>query len=407
MTHLEASIETRLARAALSGGDPLTALQTLLAALESTPWALALQGEAALYRLLGRVLGPGIIRLDPLLLADEAALRAAGLEPGGLEPDWRGARAVWLLEPDDRALNRARKAGVPVIADASLAPGGAWLARGASYVVYRHAAALGGHAEPAFAALLGSGEAPSGDEAVGALGAALLLRDLASLPPRLGRQGRAAVTLAEVLGERARHVSGSTLLVAGELGTLSSGPSRTAPLGGVVTASRQTAQGWLLSVGLERPEELLAALGEAAPALELSPEVPATLQEALEQPTEAHAEPAPTPSRKGKAPHPAPPPNLPLLSDEAIAPDLPPAEARDPAEDLSEPQHAAYLRLREWRNAEAKRQEVSRFIVASNATLAEVARRAPQTLGDLHGIKGLGPQRLARYGEKLVELARG
>ena len=63
--------------------------------------------------------------------------------------------------------------------------------------------------------------------------------------------------------------------------------------------------------------------------------------------------------------------------------------------------------MREWRNAEAKRQEISRFIVASNAALAEIARRVPYTLEDLAAVRGMGPARLGKYGEKILEVVRG
>ncbi|MGI8747402.1 MAG: HRDC domain-containing protein [Deinococcus sp.] len=90
-----------------------------------------------------------------------------------------------------------------------------------------------------------------------------------------------------------------------------------------------------------------------------------------------------------------------------LPPDLPEPSSSDPAADRTEEQAAIYERLREWRNAEAKRQKVSRFIIASNATLAEIARRVPYTEADLRAVKGMGPERLRKYGEKLLEVVRG
>ncbi|WP_291432348.1 HRDC domain-containing protein, partial [Deinococcus sp.] len=89
-----------------------------------------------------------------------------------------------------------------------------------------------------------------------------------------------------------------------------------------------------------------------------------------------------------------------------LTPDLP-GGREDPAADLSDEQAEVYARLRDWRNAEAKRQEMSRFIVASNATLAEIARRVPYTEADLHEVRGMGPERLRKYGEKILEIVRG
>ncbi|WP_415831133.1 HRDC domain-containing protein [Deinococcus frigens] len=89
-----------------------------------------------------------------------------------------------------------------------------------------------------------------------------------------------------------------------------------------------------------------------------------------------------------------------------LPPDLPAAK-EDPAANLSDEQAAVYARLREWRNAEAKRQEISRFIIASNATLAEIARRVPYTDADLQAVKGMGPERMKKYGDKILEVVRG
>ena len=90
-----------------------------------------------------------------------------------------------------------------------------------------------------------------------------------------------------------------------------------------------------------------------------------------------------------------------------LPPDLPVQASAAATEGLSDEQMAVYARLREWRNAEAKRQSVSSFIIASNATLAEVARQVPYTEADLKAVKGMGPERLRKYGEKILEVVRG
>ena len=41
-----------------------------------------------------------------------------------------------------------------------------------------------------------------------------------------------------------------------------------------------------------------------------------------------------------------------------------------------------------------------------NKTLVGIARRAPTTLADLHRISGVGPAKLERYGEVVIELMR-
>ncbi|MDL2345836.1 HRDC domain-containing protein, partial [Deinococcus sp. MIMF12] len=117
-----------------------------------------------------------------------------------------------------------------------------------------------------------------------------------------------------------------------------------------------------------------------------------------------------TDDEPARLPEPTPEPD-PVPAAPDLAPDLPvtaeAGAAPDPAADLTDEQAAVYARLREWRNAEAKRQEVSRFIIASNATLAEVARRVPYTMDDLKAVKGMGPERLRKYGDKILEVVRG
>jgi ribonuclease D len=45
---------------------------------------------------------------------------------------------------------------------------------------------------------------------------------------------------------------------------------------------------------------------------------------------------------------------------------------------------------------------VSRFIVASNALLAALARENPGSLEGLGAVKGVGPERSRKYGEAIL-----
>ncbi|MFC6592215.1 HRDC domain-containing protein [Deinococcus lacus] len=112
------------------------------------------------------------------------------------------------------------------------------------------------------------------------------------------------------------------------------------------------------------------------------------------------------PAEEGQpqAASPAAPPIAPLSPDLPLSPSD--AETSDLTADLTSEQAAIFARLREWRNAEAARQEVSRFIVASNATLAEIARRVPYTLADLREVRGMGPARIEKYGDAILKLVR-
>lgn len=67
---------------------------------------------------------------------------------------------------------------------------------------------------------------------------------------------------------------------------------------------------------------------------------------------------------------------------------------------------AVFERLRAWRLERARADSVPAYVVFTDATLEAVAARRPTTLGELAGINGVGPAKLAKYGEQvLAELA--
>ncbi|WP_309570453.1 HRDC domain-containing protein [Deinococcus sp.] len=557
--------DTRLVRLHAQRGDPQARLAGALADLEGAAWGLLLQGEVALAQQLAAILGAGTVRVDARLRVNRDALAAAGLAAANADGEWRGARAVWLLEPTPADLERAERAGVDVIVDGTLAPGGGWTGQGAALVVYRDSVTVTGHGDAPLSAVFGTGLAP---DAAGAapsdLIVGLALRDVATLPLRLARAARTVVQLADRLGGAAQAAGPTALLLAPD-----AAPDSDAPLGGVVASTRSVPGGVLLCPGLEEPDTALALLRQddapqsgtrpaersqealtpeprpteprrdeprrdefrrdgrgrdrggrggrdfgnrdsagrgdrpdsgrpdsaarsntpdaperftfdapdthevsqttapIAPALaeetwepeivysdiahaqvrlptpissgpdapNLGDELPDVLhqpehvaaaderdapQEAQEtrEPETPEAGPQGRRERGGRpgrdrAPRERLQPQLDATADTAplIAPDLPvPAVADgkdDPAANLSDEQAAVYARLREWRNAEAKRQDISRFIIASNATLAEIARRVPYTEADLKAVKGMGPERLRKYGDKILEVVRG
>lgn len=563
--------DARLVRLHAGRGDPHARLAGALADLEGAAWGLLLRDETALARQLADHLGAGTLRVDARVRVSREALAAAGLAAASVDADWRGARAVWLLEPTPAELERARRAGVPVIVDATLAPGGTWLAQGARLVVYRDSVTLTGHGDAPLSALFGAGSAPAPVAAAPSdLSVALALRDVATLPLRLARVARTTTQLAERLGGAAQPAGPTALLLAPDEAADSE-----APLGGVLAAARSVPGGVLITPGLEDARVALALLrGESAaedePAAPTTPEAAAPQEEdRREQRPEGRAEGRPdqrgefrerresrdrferrerggrrddrrddrrerggrdrferrdfrppvngargeqpdapgTPSQPDQpdvperftfeapagagapvstpapvavsapvaaaepeetwepeivfsdspaqtaAPLPTPvssgpdAPNLPQVPDvrrQAVEEQAQPAEDQteaelvteqpadtqpepeptpepapvilppdlpggkeDPAANLTDGQLAIYARLREWRNAEAKRQEISRFIIASNATLAEIARRVPYTLDDLREVKGMGQARLGKYGDKILDVVRG
>jgi HRDC domain len=592
---LKTPLETLLAQAHAQPGEPQSRLSMLLSALEDADWTLLLATQEALAAQLVSVLGPGLIRLDPRLSLNRETFAGVGLALASSDGDWKGARAVWLMEPDERSLTRARKADVPLIADATLAPGGRWLTLGAQLVVYRDAATLTGYGDVHLAAVSGLGSRPRRVAAAPAdLSVALALRDIGTLALRMNRRTRNTEALLPRFEGRALPVSGGVLLLEHD------GPSTVTPLGGNLSAARAVAAGTLVTVGIEAPDDAWAVLGavlmgEAQPAEiqyedehsadgqqrpdglprealsqtnlsqpnlsspkqsspeRVSSERPAARQgrepgqrqpeprmSAAAAPIQAEASPAEPDQSVSSPSAPAqdfsdrefvfsPPPVLPDLpslpnlpsiasvpgglqvnqpgghqpaasqpgdnqpedtgrpapkrnrgrrgkadpvpelvseptapeivmsesfsrSPEAVQPvqtlaqpdeqpgdgwpeelggagrmpddllpsepeavtvplqlppDLPTESGTAVAADLSDEQQAIYARLREWRNAEAKRQGMSSFIIASNATLAEVARSVPYTEADLNAIKGMGPERLRKYGAKILEVVRG
>jgi ATP-dependent DNA helicase RecQ len=61
-------------------------------------------------------------------------------------------------------------------------------------------------------------------------------------------------------------------------------------------------------------------------------------------------------------------------------------------------------RLKGWRTEEARRRSVPPYVIFHDRTLIAVAAARPGALGDLARIKGVGPAKLAAYGEALLRL---
>ena len=62
-----------------------------------------------------------------------------------------------------------------------------------------------------------------------------------------------------------------------------------------------------------------------------------------------------------------------------------------------------FERLRTWRAAAAREQGVPAYVVFHDATLRQIAERAPGTLGELGGVSGVGEAKLARYGQQVLD----
>jgi DNA helicase-2/ATP-dependent DNA helicase PcrA len=80
----------------------------------------------------------------------------------------------------------------------------------------------------------------------------------------------------------------------------------------------------------------------------------------------------------------------------------------------SAPRHAAdpddpiFAALRRWRLERARADEIPAYVVFHDATLAEIALRAPRTRTELAAVSGVGPAKLDRYADDvLAVLAAG
>lgn len=63
--------------------------------------------------------------------------------------------------------------------------------------------------------------------------------------------------------------------------------------------------------------------------------------------------------------------------------------------------------LRSWRLQRARQDGVPAYVVFSDRTLVELAERRPTTLIALSGIPGIGPAKLERYGDEVLDLLAG
>ncbi|HSV70906.1 MAG TPA: DNA helicase RecQ [Methylibium sp.] len=82
------------------------------------------------------------------------------------------------------------------------------------------------------------------------------------------------------------------------------------------------------------------------------------------------------------------------------------AAAGAPA-DLDAAAQARYEALRAWRSEVAREHNLPSYIVFSNATLAEMARRAPASLAELGEISGVGEKKLEAYGREILRVLGG
>jgi len=81
-----------------------------------------------------------------------------------------------------------------------------------------------------------------------------------------------------------------------------------------------------------------------------------------------------------------------------------PATAKGAPADLDAAAQARFDALRAWRSEVAREHNLPSYIVFSNATLAEMARRAPATPDALGAISGVGEKKLEAYGREILRV---
>jgi ATP-dependent DNA helicase RecQ len=70
---------------------------------------------------------------------------------------------------------------------------------------------------------------------------------------------------------------------------------------------------------------------------------------------------------------------------------------------LTEADVAVFEQLRAWRAAAAKEQGVPAYVIFHDATLRQIAAKAPATLAELATVSGVGETKLARYGQQILD----
>ena len=90
-----------------------------------------------------------------------------------------------------------------------------------------------------------------------------------------------------------------------------------------------------------------------------------------------------------------------LGGSQAIAISVPPDSALAAAPDADP---ALFQRLREWRSAVARTEGIAAFMVFHDKTLSELASRRPADRSQLEAVPGIGPSKLDRYGEALLQI---
>lgn len=73
---------------------------------------------------------------------------------------------------------------------------------------------------------------------------------------------------------------------------------------------------------------------------------------------------------------------------------------------LSPEEQEIYDRLRNWRNEQARANNLQPYIIANNLSLKHIAKRQVRTKEDLLQIKGFGAKRAEKYGDGIMKVMK-
>lgn len=80
-----------------------------------------------------------------------------------------------------------------------------------------------------------------------------------------------------------------------------------------------------------------------------------------------------------------------------------PTKTKPNQQPLSTEKQPVFEKLRAWRGATAKEQGVPAYVIFHDATLRQIATDFPATLADLGRISGVGENKLAKYGQQILD----
>ncbi len=74
---------------------------------------------------------------------------------------------------------------------------------------------------------------------------------------------------------------------------------------------------------------------------------------------------------------------------------------------LDQDAQVRFINLKAWRAEVAREHGLPAYLIFHDATLAAIAQQCPRTLGELHGISGMGAKKLEAYGAEVLRVCAG